>query len=386
MQPANPLCISGMPSTQPRLETATAVLEVNLDAVAANYHFLSQKVAPCVCSVVVKADAYGLGMLPISRRLAQEGATRFFVATVEEGIALRQALPHVTIYVLNSLWKGVEELFETHQLVPVLADLGQIQLWSEFAISKDKTLDAVLQVDTGLIRLGLSLFELEQLTSHAKGLEGLRLHYVMSHLACAYQPWHPYNLEQLERFKKVRSLLPGVPASFSGSGGIFHGKDFWFDMVRPGRLLYGSSFTAEEGFKAAIQPVVRLRARVLQVQTVLPGQSVGYDQTYVAARTCRLATLSLGYADGYMRTLGNKAEVMFQGIKAPVVGRISMDMATVDVTDIPQPLLHPGAWVDIINDQITVDDLAQAAGTVSWEILTRLGNRPRRCYHGEVTC
>ncbi|MGL5719765.1 MAG: alanine racemase [Alphaproteobacteria bacterium] len=362
--------------------TATSVCEVNLDALANNYRFLQDKVGACVCSAVVKADAYGLGVGPVARKLAEVGAKEFFVATLEEGIQLRGYLPFVTIYVLNGLWPGTEPIFDQHRLVPVLADVGQVALWKQYAAQKEKHLGAILQVDTGLIRLGLSFEELGLQLQDRGGFAGLHLHYVMSHLACAYQPNHPYNNQQREAFEAVRALLPGVPGSFAGSGGIFHGPEYWFDMVRPGRLLYGSSFTAEEVFRASVQPVLTLRSRVLQIQTVQKGQSVGYDQTYWAARPLRLATISMGYADGYMRSLGNKGTAMVKGCEVPVVGRISMDLATLDVTDLPDGWVYPGSWVELINQHITADRIAEAAGTVSWEILTRLGKRPHRIYVG----
>jgi alanine racemase len=370
--------------------TATSVCEVNLDAIAGNYRFLQNKVGACVCSAVVKADAYGLGVEPVARKLAEVGATEFFVATLEEGIQLRSILPLslpfapplVTIYVLNGLWPGTESVFDQYRLIPVLADLNQVALWKHYAAKQEKRLGAILQVDTGLIRLGLSFEELKTQLQDKGGFTGLQLHYVMSHLACAYQPGHPYNDQQRAAFENVRELLPHVPASFAGSGGIFHGEAYWYDMVRPGRLLYGSSFTAEEVFQAAVQPVVTLRSRVLQIQTVQKGQSVGYDQTYWAERPLRLATISMGYADGYMRSLGNKGRAMVNGREVPVVGRISMDLATLDVTDLPPEWVYPGSWVELINPQITVDAVAAAAGTVSWEVLTRLGKRPHRIYLG----
>ncbi|MGL5784846.1 MAG: alanine racemase [Alphaproteobacteria bacterium] len=362
--------------------TATSVYEIDLDALAHNYRFLQDKVGACVCSAVVKADAYGLGVEPVARKLAEAGAKEFFVATLEEGIQLRGILPFVTIYVLNGLWPGTEPVFDQHRLVPVLADLGQVALWKHYATQKEKHLGAILQVDTGLVRLGLSFEELGLQLQERDGFAGLHLHYVMSHLACAYQPGHPYNQQQRAIFEAVRALLPGVPGSFAGSGGIFHGPGYWFDMVRPGRLLYGSSFTAEEVFQAAVQPVITLRSRVLQLQTVQKGQSVGYDQTYWVERPMRLATISMGYADGYMRSLGNRGMAMVNGREVPVVGRISMDLATLDVTDLPDEWVYPGSWVDLINQHITVDTVAAAAGTVSWEILTRLGKRPHKIYFG----
>lgn len=366
--------------------TASSVLEVDLNAIAHNYRFIQDKIGSRVCAPAIKANAYGLGMIPVSTTLWNNGVRDFFVATLDEGIALRQAFPFATIYTLNGLWAGTEAHLHHHRLIPVLGDLGQIARWRQFAHQIKEALPAILQVDTGLIRLGLSLADLQGLAQDPTGLQGITLKYLMSHLACAYQPGHAYNTCQREIFLKACHLFPKVPASLSGSGGMFQGNTYFFDMVRPGRILYGSTFTAGEEFVGKVRHVITLRARILQIQDVPQGHSVGYDQTYHAHKPLRLATLGIGYADGYFRRLSNRGFGFINGLRVPVVGRVSMDLMTVDVTDIPEALAHPGAWVDLMNAQMTIDDVAALADTVSWEVLTRLGERPLRHYIGEALC
>lgn len=363
--------------------STSTVLDVDLEAIAHNYRFVQEKIGHRVCAPAIKANAYGLGMIPVGKALWAIGARDFFVATLEEGITLRQHLPFATIYVLNGLWAGTESLIHRHQLTPVLGDLGQVVKWKQFAHKVDELLPAILQVDTGLVRLGLSLAEVQKLAKSSKELEGVSLKYLMSHLACAYQPDHIYNVAQRDAFLQAQKLFPEVPVSLSGSGGMFQGSEYFFDMVRPGRILYGSTFTAGEDFIGKVKHVITLRARILQIQDVPQGHSVGYDQTYRAEKPLRLATLGIGYADGYFRCLSNRGYGFINGVRVPVVGRISMDLMTVDVTNVPENMAYPGAWVELINADMTIDDLATLADTVSWEILTRLGERPFRRYIGE---
>lgn len=361
----------------------SSILEINLGAISHNYRFVQEKVGHRVCAPAIKANAYGLGMIPVAKALWNSGARDFFLATLDEGIALRQHFPFATIYILNGLLAGTESLVHHQRLIPVLGDLGQIARWKQFASQIDEILPAVLQVDTGLIRLGLSLADLRELAQDPKQLEGISLKYLMSHLACAYQPHHPYNVAQREAFFQAHRLFPKVPTSLAGSGGMFQGNEYFFDMVRPGRILYGSTFTAGEAFVGKVQHVITLGARILQIQDVPAGHSVGYDQTFHAPHPLRLATLGIGYADGYFRCLSNRGYGFIHDFRVPVVGRVSMDLMTVDVTDVPESLAHTGAWVELINAQMTIDDIALLADTVSWEVLTRLGERPLRYYKGE---
>ena len=368
------LPISGS-STIP--ERSSVVIDVDLDALAHNYRFIESHVGPeCLCVPVVKANAYDLGMHPVAQHLSQQGASNFFVATVEEGLSLRKILPFPQIYVLNGIWPECALEVAQARLTPVLPSLPQIKVWQETARLLETPLPAIFQAETGLTRLGLSLEDLKMLANTSLLYEGVLPKALMSHLACAYIPGHPYNQEQKKRFDEARAFFPDVKGSLAGSGGLFQGQQYLYDWVRPGRLLYGSTFTADESFAEKVRSVVRLRVRILQIQEVEKGQSIGYDQTFVAPRPMRLATLGMGYADGYFRALSNKGWGIISGVKVPVVGRVSMDLMTVDVTDVPELLLAQEEWVILLNKEMTVDCLADLAGSVSWEILTRLGQRP----------
>jgi len=365
--------------------TALTVLDVDLNAIAHNYHFVVRHIgSTCLCAPVVKANAYGLGMIPVAKRLFHEGARSFFVATPEEGFRLRAALPFVSIYVLSGLWREAAPAFANARLTPVLSNMEALGLWKQEAALLQTQLPSLFQVDTGLVRLGFSASEMEELGNQAWRYEGLSVDALLSHLACAYQPGHPYNLEQRARFEAIRQTFPKTQGSLAGSGALFQDRSYLYDMVRPGRILYGSTFTAPDFFVSNVRPAVTLRARILQVQDVPKGQSVGYDQTFYAERPLRLATLGIGYADGYFRSLSNKASGFIGEHPVPVVGRVSMDLMTVDVTDLPESLAHPGTWVTLIGGPITVDDVADLAGSISWEVLTRLGGRPFFRYHGDI--
>jgi alanine racemase len=370
-----------MPITEPGArptDIAAARLTIDLAAIAGNFRLIAQRTAPAAVGVAVKADAYGLGMAPVALALQGAGARVFFVAWLEEGIALRHLLPEAEILCLNGVAPGAADAYATYRLTPVLGSLDEIDEWR--AASHGGKAPAGLQIDSGMARLGLSAEEVDQLVADRQRLDGLNLTLVMSHLACGDDPADPMNLAQRASFERDRGRLGLVSlrSSLAASGGSFQGPDFHVDLVRPGAALYG--LTPLMGEANLMAQVVRLQAKILQVRRVDRGMTVGYGATHRTTRPSRLATLSTGYADGYFRSLSNRGHAYLGSVRVPVVGRVSMDLLTLDVTDAPPDLARRGAWVDLIGPHHTVDDLAAEAGTIGYEILTALGTRYARHY------
>jgi len=358
---------------------AGGVLEIDLAAIAENWRRLGARLAPPArAAAVVKADAYGLGMAQVAPALAKAGCTLFFVATLDEGLALRRMLPAVEIAVFNGLLPGTSGDFRQTRLVPVLNDLGQIAAWRDAADTR--ALPAIIHIDTGMARLGLAPAEIARLGTAPQMLAGLNLCAVLSHLACADEPAHPLNARQLAAFRSARAALPRAPASLAASSGIFLGPDYHFDIVRPGIALYGANPTP--GQPNPMAQVVRLKGKILQVRDVDSAATVGYGAAHRMERAGRIATIAVGYADGWLRSSSHHGSAGIAGQRVPVIGRISMDLMTLDVTGIDPALTRPGDFVDLIDEQHGIDDVAAAAGTIAYEILTALGRRHHRVYHG----
>ena len=305
------------------------------------------------------------------------GCDTFFVARIEEGIELRRALPQSRIFVLDGCPSGGGAALIAYSLTPVLNSLLQIGSWSAEARTQRTELDAAIHIDTGMNRLGLPADELSILATEAsKRLKQINVVLVMSHLACSEDSSAKMNREQLARFRAALAALPPAPASLSPSGGVCLGREFAFDLVRPGIALYGGN--PQPAKSNPFKTVVRLTGRVLQLRRVDKGESVGYGATFHAERPRKLATVGLGYADGLMRALGNRGAGAIEGLRAPIVGRISMDLITLDVSEVPS--VHIGSEIEFIGDTISLDEVAEAAGTATYEILTNLGKRLPRSY------
>lgn len=363
-------------STSPSYPYASAVMNINLGALQNNYQVLQKHVgSQCQIAPVVKTNAYGLGAKKAAEALVSLGAQHFFVATFEEAVQLRQSTPKAHIYPLNGLWPDVMPEAAKHNIIPVLSSLDQIRHWQALAQKQSRTLPFWLQVDTGLHRLGISLKEAELLSQSPHLLEGLDLKAIMSHLACGYDLESAYNEKQRLQFEQIAAFFPNTLKSFANSGALLGDRKYFYDIARPGRFLYGSTMNIKAPLLQNLKPIVTLSARILQVHDVMKGESIGYDQTFVAPQNMRIATLSIGYGDGYFQRLSNKAYGMTGPFKAPVVGRISMDLTTVDVSDIPANHLEQNDWVELINHHITVDQLATWSQTNAWEVLTHLGKR-----------
>jgi alanine racemase len=374
-------------AAQAHTRRAGAILTVDLGAIAANWRGLRDAGRaggrPIDCAAVLKADAYGTGATVVGPRLAAEGCRHFFVAHLDEAISLRGVVPDHPIYVLNGLLPGTEPDFVEYGLTPVLNHLGQLNAWRAAAQRYSRPLDAVIHIDTGMHRLGLSPEEAQLLAAERGRLRGLRLALLMSHLVVSEEPNNPINGEQLSRFRNFVRTMPGAPASLANSSGIFLGPDYHFDLLRPGAALYGINPTP--GRPNPMLTTVTLRARVLQVRRIDALQTVGYGAAWRSARPSRVATIALGYADGYFRTLINRTHVHLAGHKVAVIGRISMDLVTIDVTDVPEADSQPGALVEVLGPHLSADDLAEHARTNAYEVMTALGRRYARLYHEGAT-
>jgi alanine racemase len=346
--------------------------------VTANWRLLRDRVAPARCAGVVKADAYGLGADRVAPALFAAGCRSFFVAHPSEGFALRSILPDAEIAVLNGLPPRLEADYHAHGLTPVLNQLSEIARWQDFAERSGIALPAYIHIDTGMNRLGLEPAELDRLAAEPERLSGITLAGWISHLACADQPGDPMTAAQRERFRRTLSHLPSAPASLANSAGIFRGTEYHFDLVRPGCALYGINPIPDR--PNPMRQTVHLAARILQVRTVDSPMTVGYGATHTVVRRGKVATLSVGYADGYCRSLSASGHVLVAGHKAPVIGRISMDLMTIDVTDVPEAALTACAFAELIGPHRTPDDVAREAGTIGYEILTGLGRRYHRVY------
>jgi alanine racemase len=347
-------------------------LEVNLAALARNYRKLCELAGDAEVAAVVKGNAYGLGVLPVAERLVREGCRTFFVATLAEGIVLRRESSARDIFVLEGVAARSEETFVKYGLQPVLNAPDQLRRWSR--IGKP----AALHLDSGMSRLGLTSAELDALVAADTDFAGIGVTRLITHLACADTPDEPYNAEQLERFHAMLSRLPKLPVSIANSAGIFLGRDYHGDMVRAGIALYGGHPLATG--PNPMEPVATLRARVLQIRVVDRETGVGYGATHHASPGTRLATLGIGYADGFPRFLGNRGFAGVAGSRVPIVGRVSMDLTCLEISSLPPESIAVGDYVELFGDTIAVDDVAALCETISYEILCRVSARVERVY------
>lgn len=364
---------------------ASATLTVDLAALGRNYRLLAEMAGSgVVCAGVVKADAYGLGAGRVAPALHRAGCRAFFVAHLDEGLDLRQYLPPRTaIYVLNGLPVGGEGDCAAAGLVPVLNSREQVDAWSTCARKLGRALGSVVQVDSGMSRLGMSAGDVAQWTAAGgAAAAGIDVQLVMSHLACADTPAHPANGHQLAQFEEIARHFPQAQRSLANSSGIFLGPAFRQHLVRPGAALYGINPLPTQ--PNPMSAVVGLTARVVQVRDIGIDAHVGYGWEFRADQPMRLATLAIGYADGLHRALGRGGALYFQGRRLPIAGRVSMDSITVDLGDLPSDALARGSEIEVIGHHQSIDDLALAAGTIGYEILTGLGQRYERIYLDDI--
>jgi alanine racemase len=361
-------------------------LTIDLGALADNWRTLAALSPASECAAVVKADAYGTGLDRAASALAAAGAKTFFVAHLSEARVVRAAAPGAAIYVLNGLPPGAAPAYAEASVRPVLGSREEIAEWAGFVAASGSDPAAAIHIDTGMTRLGLDPAEAAE--RMRGGGFGFRPALLMSHLACADEPERPETERQRSAFAGLRALLPDVPASLANSAGTLlsrtAGGDLAFDLRRPGVALYGSNPIA--GRPSPLKRVVRLEARVIQIREAAAGTAIGYGGAEALRRPTRLAVLSIGYADGVLRAGGSEngapgAAAYVGDARCPYVGRISMDLIAIDVTDAPIPVVR-GSWVEILGDHFGVDDLGRACGTIGYEVLTGLSRRYERLYLG----
>jgi len=350
------------------------ILTIDLAAIAANWRLLAERARPAVAAAAVKADAYGLGMDEVAPVLAKAGASDFFVATAGEGAELRRLLPNAAIYVLNGLPTGGAASLLAHRLIPCLKSMADIEGWANAGAP------AALHIDSGLNRLGLTEDDVAALAAAPEKLARIDLVLVMTHLVSSEEADNPLNRRQLERFHgDVRRLgLTSKRLSIAASSGIFLGPEFQLSLVRPGASLFGIAPLNNQPNQ--MRQVIRLEAKILQVRRVDRGMTVGYGATHRVAAPGFLATAGMGYRDGLMRSLANRGCAFFGDRRLPVLGRVSMDLITLDLGASPPDGAVPGAMVEFIGPSHSVDELAKEAGTNGYEILTALRGRIRRIY------
>jgi alanine racemase len=359
-------------------------LTVDLGALARNWRALDKVSAGALTGAVVKADAYGTGITAASKALYAAGARFFFAATPDEAMAVRAALQDAHIFVLNGLYPGAANLYVRQNLMPVISSMAMLEEWLAKCLERGEAYPAAFHFDTGMNRLGFRLNEASIVRSRIEQL-GYAPQMVMSHLACADQPNHEKNRTQLALFGSVMAQFPGIPASLANSAGVMAGRDYHFQMVRPGVALYGGR--AVNGRRNPMAPVVSLHVPILQVKEGRTGETVGYGATYTLVRDSRLAIIAHGYADGFFRSLSGSntrpgGKVAVRGRLCPVIGRVSMDLVIIDITELGPDLPLPGEAVEILGPTVSVDDQADASGTIGYEVLTSLKGRYARNYVG----
>jgi alanine racemase len=349
-------------------------LHIDLEALATNWAFFAKQSDGAICSAVIKANGYGLGVAPVALKLLKAGCQTFFVAHLGEAITARAALGDgPVIYVLNGLMAGQCDVFHRHDVRPILNDIGQIDAWRENGLGAP----AALHVDTGMNRLGISEDDIDAAN---EALDGVNLSLIMSHLACASDPQHPKNSIQREAFIAAAARLPAAPLSLAASAGILLEGDYCFDLVRPGIGLYGGGpFDRDH---VPLVPVATLEAPIIQLRRIGPGDTVGYGAIWQADRAKTIATVALGYADGFLRSGTNRGFAIVAGAVCPIIGRVSMDLITLDVSSAGKAA-RVGAYAQFLGRGAPIDAQAQALDTISYELLTGLGGRFARTYVGQ---
>ncbi|MND29450.1 Alanine racemase, biosynthetic [compost metagenome] len=368
-------------------DIAPVRLTVDLGALVDNWKEMARRSGRASTAAVVKADAYGLGLEDCGTALYEAGARDFFVAAVQEGVTLRTYAPYARIYVLSGIWPGQERMFYENDLVPVIISEEQLAFWMSVTAEHGDH-PCALHIDTGFNRLGLPAEEAIAFAEDVSRPASFSPVLVMSHLHSGDSPASPLNRSQLESFQRVATAFEGVPTSLSASAGIFLGPEYHFDLTRPGIAAYGGE--AVNGMQA-LKPVAKAEARIIQIRDAPSGSTVSYGATHQLSRNSRLAVVSAGYADGYLRSLSGSGVPLRAGgapgafgfianRRVPVIGRVTMDLTIFDVTDVPENEIRTGDYIELFGPNIALDDAARAGGTIGYELLTALGLRYERRY------
>lgn len=375
-----------VPAAESRLgdpETGGTLI-IDLDAVEENFRALTRLLRPSECAAVVKANAYGLGLEHVTAKLAKAGCRTFFVADIAEARRVRACAGDVTVYLLNGFSSQAAAAFAELNVQPVINTLPELAEWDSFVAASGWRGGAAIHVDTGMNRLGISVSEAAALASRLKNeAHGFTL--LMSHLACAELPDHPLTASQVRQFRELRLLYQDLPASLANSSGIFLGERVHFDMARPGAALYGINPTP--GRPNPMRNTVQLMGRILQLRKLAQGDKVGYGGAWTARRPSRIAVVSLGYADGLLRSAsGTDAKrggsAIVAGKRCPIAGNVSMDLVCIDVSEVADDAVHRGDFATFIGEHIPLQEVAESAGTIGYEILTRLAPRCHLVYRG----
>ncbi len=355
-------------------------LEIDLKSINHNYRKIKKKVSKnCVVAATVKANAYGLGVKKVSQSLIKEKCRDFFVATLMEGVELRSYNKSVNIYILNGLDSGKCSIYKKYKLIPVLNSIKQIREYESYQSKIKESMYAIIHFDTGMSRLGLDENETKELTDNKSNIiKRTNIRYIMSHLACGDNSKNVKNNEQLKAFREISKSFKNIKMTIANSAGVLLGKKYHFDMVRPGISIYGGN--AQKNKKTSFRNVIKLTARFIQIREIKKGSTVGYGATYKAKQNMIIGTISLGYADGLNRLFSNNMKCYYKKKKINLIGRISMDLVTLDLSKFQKKDIQINNRVEIINDQNNINKICENIGTIPYEILTNLGHRYSRKY------
>jgi len=352
---------------------------IDLNAITHNYRFLQHQCGNVPVAAVLKANAYGLGTIPIAKTVYAAGCRRFYVAHYEEALELRSVLPDVTLSVFHGVPSGAEDDALEKNITPIINDLGALERMRDVAKKLDKPIAITLHRDTGMNRLGFGTAEWNTLTHSPELLAGLNVTTIMSHLACPETPAHPMNEQQHATFINAAKHFPAAQKSLCNSYGIFLGPHMHYNEVRSGRALSG--IIQQPELKSALS----IHAPIVQLRLIDSDGAVGYGATQSVKKDMRMAILAYGYADGLQRAFSNNDQdqqhhFYIHGYAVPLVGRVSMDLSVVDVSQVPEHLIHVGGMVEIAGPHQSLDALARQIGSIDYEVMTQMGNRVERRY------